>query len=60
MKIKPSRNYWFLLLICVLPLLSAALLYLDTIFHHEFLLHLAAIPVEILFGAILVERFLAT
>ena len=60
MNIKQSANYGYLFLICLLPLLSAALLYLDTIMHHEFIVHLAAIPVEILFGAILVERFLAT
>lgn len=60
MKIKQSGNYWYLLLICMLPLLSAALLYLDTIMHHEFIVHLAAIPIEILFGAIIVERFLAS
>ena len=28
-------------------------------FHHEFMLHLAAIPLEILLGAVLVERFLS-
>ena len=60
MNIKQPGNYWYLLLICMLPLLSAALLYLDTIMHHEFIVHLAAIPIEILFGAIVVERFLAS
>ena len=60
MKIKRSRNYWYLFLICALPLLSAAILHLETIFHHEFLFHLAAIPLEILFGAILLERFMTS
>ena len=59
MQIKRYRNYWYLILLCALPLLSAAFLYLETITHQEFLLHLAAIPLEILFGAIMVERFLS-
>jgi len=38
---------------------SAAMLALEHyVIHHEFLLHLAAIPLEILLGAVLVERFL--
>ena len=42
-----------------LPALSALFLYLEHVTHFEFLLHMAAIPMEILFGAILVERYLA-
>jgi hypothetical protein len=42
-----------------LPALSLFFLYLEHITHIEFLLHVAAIPLEILLGAILVERYLA-
>jgi len=42
-----------------LPALSALFLYLEHVTHNEFLLHLAAIPMEILLGAILVEQYLA-
>ena len=42
-----------------LPALTAFFLYLQHITHNEFLLHMAAIPMEILLGAILVERYLA-
>jgi hypothetical protein len=42
-----------------LPALSALLLWLERLTHFEFLLHLAAIPLEILLGAFLVERWLA-
>lgn len=42
-----------------LPSLSAFFLYLEHLTHIEFLLHVAAIPMEILLGAILVERYLA-
>ncbi len=37
---------------------SAAMLVLEHYLHIEFLLHLAAIPIEILLGAVLVERLL--
>ncbi len=38
---------------------SVAMLLLEHYYiHHEFLLHMAAIPLEILLGAVLVERFL--
>lgn len=43
----------------VLPLISAIFLFLERITHYEFFLHLAAIPLEILLGAFLVERYLA-
>lgn len=42
-----------------LPALTAFFLYLEHLTHIEFLLHVAAIPMEILLGAILVERYLA-
>jgi len=42
-----------------LPALSLFFLYLEHLTHIEFLLHVAAIPMEILLGAILVERYLA-
>ena len=42
-----------------LPALSAFFLWLEHVTHYEFLLHLAAIPLEILLGAVLVERWLA-
>jgi hypothetical protein len=42
-----------------LPALSIFFLYLEHLTHIEFLLHVAAIPMEILLGAILVERYLA-
>lgn len=46
--------------VLVIGLLSAsvAFLVLEHYLHNEFLLHLAAIPLEILLGAVLVERFL--
>ena len=39
--------------------LSGFFLWLEHVTHVEFLLHLAAIPLEILLGAVLVERWLA-
>ena len=42
-----------------LPALSALLLWLEHLTHYEFLLHVAAIPLEILLGAFLIERWLA-
>ena len=39
--------------------LSASLLYLETVTHQEFLLHVAAIPLELLIGAIIIQRFVA-
>lgn len=49
----------FLLLCLFLPALSAGFLYLEYLTHIEFLLHVAAIPLEVLLGALIVERFLA-
>ena len=50
----------YTLLLIVLPILSAFFLLLETyVIKHHFMAHLAAIPLEIMFGAILVERFLA-
>jgi hypothetical protein len=51
-----SLNYTFLVLFLVA--LSGIFLYLEHITHQDFLLHLAAIPLEILLGAIVVERYL--
>ncbi len=45
-------------LYAALVAMSALFLVLQRITHVEFLLHLAAIPLEILLGALLVERFL--
>ncbi len=49
----------YILFIISLLLLSAFFLYLETVTHFEFLLHVAAIPLEILAGALLVDRYLA-
>jgi hypothetical protein len=57
-RIRPSVPSYFLFII-LLPLLSAIFLYLETVTHYEFLLHVAAIPLEILAGALLVDRYLA-
>jgi hypothetical protein len=46
-------------LLITLPLLSLFFLYLEHVTHYVFLEHVAAIPLEIMFGAIIVERFLA-
>jgi hypothetical protein len=49
----------YLLLFVGLPMLSILFLILEQITHIIFLHHIAAIPLEILLGAVLVERFLA-
>jgi hypothetical protein len=49
----------YLLLLIGLPILSVLFLILEKITHIVFLHHIAAIPLEILLGAVLVERFLA-
>jgi hypothetical protein len=54
-----ERRPVFLLLILGLPALSGLCLWLEHVTHFEFLLHVAAIPLEILVGAFLVERWLA-
>ncbi len=59
--IKKDRVFSSLLSILIyigLPLLCVFFLWLHQITHIEFLLHLAAIPLEIFVGAFLVERFL--
>jgi hypothetical protein len=47
-------------LLIALPLLSLFFLYLEHLTHIVFMAHVAAIPLEIMFGAIIVERFLAS
>ena len=54
-----ERRAVFLSMILGLPALSAFFLWLEHATHVEFLLHVAAIPLEILVGAFLVERWLA-
>jgi hypothetical protein len=49
----------FFLMTLGLPALSGFFLWLEHVTHFEFLLHVAAIPLEILIGAFLVERWLA-
>ncbi len=49
-----------LLVIIGLSLLSALFVVLDSILHHHFYLHLAAIPLEIILAVIVVEHFLAS
>ncbi|MGZ8236491.1 MAG: hypothetical protein ACXWTY_01295 [Methylobacter sp.] len=58
-KIKKPLGFGYFLVVISLPLLSVFFLYLEHITHYEFLLHIAAIPLEILVGGILVERYLA-
>ena len=48
-----------LILSTVLLLTSAIVLYIHHLTHQEFLLHVAAIPLEILVGALLVDAYLA-
>ena len=54
-----ERRAAFLFVAAGLPALSGLFLWLEHLTHVEFLLHLAAIPLEILLGALLVERWLA-
>lgn len=49
----------YILLLIGLPLLSILFLILEHITHIVFLHHVAAIPLEILLGAVIVERFLS-
>jgi len=46
-------------LLFALPILTLFFLWLEHVTHILFLAHVAAIPLEIMFGAIIVERFLA-
>jgi len=57
-KIKKPLGIGYFLVVLSLPLLSAFFLYLEHVTHVEFLLHIAAIPLEILLGGILVEQYL--
>jgi len=58
-KIKKPLGFGYFLVVISLLLLSALFLYLEHVTHYEFLLHIAAIPLEVLVGGILVERYLA-
>jgi len=50
-----------LIIACVgLPALSGFFLWVEHLTHLEFLLHMAAIPLEILIGAVMVERWMAS
>lgn len=55
---KKPLGIGYFLVVLSLPILSAFILYLEHITHIEFLLHIAAIPLEILLGGILVEQYL--
>jgi hypothetical protein len=57
--IKKEIDVSYVLLVVVLLLFSGFFLYLEAITHIEFLYHLAAIPLEIILGALIVERYLA-
>jgi hypothetical protein len=57
--IQLQRRAVFISMLFGLPALSAFFLWLEHATHVEFLLHVAAIPLEILAGAFLVERWLA-
>ena len=54
-----DRRQVFVLMILGLPALTALFLFLEEVTHFDFFFHLAAIPLEILLGAFLVERYLA-
>jgi hypothetical protein len=58
-KIKKPPGFGYFVIAISLLLLVALFLYLEHITHYEFFLHVAAIPLEVLFGGILVERYLA-
>jgi hypothetical protein len=55
-----QRQRTLLLVGAGLVALSAFFLWVEHLTHFEFVLHLAAIPIEILVGAIVVERWLAS
>lgn len=57
-KIKKPLGFGYFLVVISLPLLSALFLYLESITHYEFFLHVAAIFLEVFIGAILVDRYL--
>jgi hypothetical protein len=56
---RDTRRTIILLMIVGLPALSALVLWIEHLTHVEFLLHVAAIPLEVLLGAFIVERWLA-
>jgi hypothetical protein len=56
---KSGQRPLFLPMVLLLPAISAFFLWLEHRTHVEFLLHVAAIPLEILVGAFLVERWIA-
>jgi len=58
-KLRRERLAILVLMTLGLPALSGIFLWLEHVTHYEFLLHVAAIPLEILAGAVLVERWLA-
>ena len=58
-KQRRERLTIFVLMTLGLPALSGLFLWLEHATHVEFLLHVAAIPLEILAGAVLAERWLA-
>ena len=58
-KLRRDQLTIFVLMTFGLPALSGLFLWLEHRTHFEFLLHVAAIPLEILAGAVLVERWLA-
>jgi hypothetical protein len=58
-KIKKPLGFGYFLVVIGLLLLSALFLYLEHITHYEFFLHIASIPLEVLVGGVLVERYLA-
>ena len=53
---KLTRKIW--LYVCLISA-SIFFLFVHWLTHNEFTLHLAAIPIEILFGALLIEKVLA-
>lgn len=53
-----KRKYYILLSV-ILVSIAGIFLYMESVTHNEFLLHLAAIPIEILVAAIIVERLLS-
>lgn len=57
--IKKKIDVSYVFLVIVLLLFSGFFLYLEAITHNEFLYHLAAIPLEIIVGVLIVERYLA-
>ncbi len=49
----------YTVLLIILPILTLFFLWVEQVTHILFMAHVAAIPLEIMFGAIIVERFLA-